>query len=105
MSWESEHGEDYEVPPEIDNHPDLLDASYKNDSCPAFDVSGTGDMQYTIWIDHPDPGAREGGYSRFGVTVFNEHTMGEPETILETDDLGQLLAFLKKNIPKWQKLG
>jgi len=54
MPWQTEFGDDYEVPPTITNDPELVDVSWHNDACPSFEFAGR-----RLWVEHPIPTFRE----------------------------------------------
>jgi hypothetical protein len=58
MGWMSEHGEDYEVPPEVTQLEGLQDLSWHNDVCPRFGCNDEG-IGPNLWVDHVDPEKRE----------------------------------------------
>ena len=102
-TWISEHGESYAVPTYITSA--MHDMSWHNDGCPCFIrrddpvlVDGTAQDVPTLalWIEHPDPAQRtESSFSRFTVVRNHEHP-DAPETLLETDDAEEAVAFILK---------
>jgi hypothetical protein len=98
MSWEYEHGPEFQVPALISDA--LPDQSWHNDVCPSFGVelhegpeSDIHDLR--LWVEHPDPDQRENlaGY-RYAVNYHpwsNVPVAGIPRgdegyAVIETDD-------------------
>lgn len=65
MTWDYEHGEEYQVPREITEK--LRDISWHNDVCPSFAaveplLDPCGDEHdLRLWVDHPDQDQRSYG--------------------------------------------
>ena len=73
MTWITEFGSDYDVPARITTAPDLPDASWHNDACPAFGRNADA-TDIMLWVEHPDPDKRELDGGRFTVSYANgEH--------------------------------
>lgn len=92
-TWLNQHGQEYEVPAEIIRlvvEGKLTDISWKNDTCPCFQVSDG----VKLWVDHPEPHERESVKGkRFMVELVDDrHTLDCP---IETDSLVELLLYLK----------
>ena len=72
------------------------DASYKNDTCPSFELTNENNETFKLWIDHPNPKIREvdTGY-RF--TIYKEdkkNDMWEEVPLFESDNQKDLLNFI-----------
>lgn len=104
MTWQYEHGEDYDVPAAITMAEGIQDMSWHNDACPSFGqyVHGANDDTHDvrIWVEHPDVDYRETLAARFMVTY---HAWSNPTVpglepyedgapIYEGDDAGEALA-------------
>lgn len=77
------------------------DCSYRNDSCPSFEVmTGFDDtdsnyLRAVVWIDYEDAAAREfQSGKRFSVCYY-EATEENPFTGLETDSWSEVLAYVQ----------
>lgn len=87
MSWKSEFGAEYEVPPEILSS-DLIDDSWHNDACPSF--RRADDEHHKLWVEHPDPDSRETTGPRFMVMKGDSD-----EPIYYGDDVTAALAAMQ----------
>ena len=102
-TWISEHGESYAVPACITSA--LHDLSWHNDACPCFirrddpvlaDGAANDIPALALWIKHPDPAMRTvSSFARFTAVCNHEHH-DVPETLLETDDAEEAVAFILK---------
>jgi hypothetical protein len=93
-NWSSAHGSDYQVPPEIQNHPDLRDNSWKNDLSPRFTAQRGDGHTVDVWVEHPDPNARETGGKRFLVELRNPEDMPVEQEM--TDDVHEALQLVQR---------
>lgn len=121
--WRSEFGKSYDVPEAVYRHARLVDRSWHNDAMPLFHVRGVPCV--VLWADHPEAEERECSGKRFGVYLSEQSVgtdledqreegpeyqeqlrqyralmerfggTGDWHGLLETDDLGELLAFIE----------
>lgn len=85
MTWKTDFPS-FDVPPWVDQHPDLDDQSDRYSQYvmfldDVFQEAGDADYMLVLWVDHPD---RHGWGTRYAVNV--EHVEGESWPIVETDD-------------------
>ena len=93
MSWKSEFGPGYGVPPEFDKMVEqgrLKDLSWHNDSCPSFGLGAQDDLR--VFVERSDPALREEpGSKRYTVST-------REKVILVTDSgLAAIQAFLRNS--------
>jgi hypothetical protein len=105
-TWETEFGEEWDVPHEITAR--LADESWHNDTCPSFTLDLEDGDTLRLWVDHPDVSRREipelKRYTLVRESVERTvtdggRTVGEEdvrEELLATDDLRELLSALSE---------
>lgn len=99
MGYRSEFGDYDGELPDLDQ---FEDSSWHNDTCPKLTrelfSDGGRQTQIVVWCDYVDPEKREGGgRHRFDVR-FNE------KSVLETDDVAELHAFIKGVLAYWEAI-
>lgn len=70
------------------------DNSWHNDSCPSLDYPLGNDQILRIWFQDSNPEERECGGEQF-ILVIGEY--GNTEHLIESDDLNEVLAYIKNN--------
>jgi hypothetical protein len=108
MSWRNEFGTDWAVPQVIDAHPELTDTSWHNDVSPSFQPRAMADyeqdeVQFRLWVQHPDPLQRE--YSTDGgrYLVFSQTDDGGDEGLAyEGDDAEAAIAAVLQLYATWR---
>jgi hypothetical protein len=97
--WAREFGNDYAVPDEITNDPELVDCSWHNDTHPSFMLkahearNGEG-PDIRLWVDHPDQKMRELELPRrFSVIDFSLDC--NSGLLYEGDDMHEAIRVLK----------
>jgi hypothetical protein len=70
------------------------DNSWHNDSCPSLDYPLEGGKMLRIWFQESNPEERECGGKQF-VLVVGEY--GDSDHLMESDDLNEVLAYIKQN--------
>lgn len=103
MTWQSEHGADYEVPAEITQLTGIVDHSWHNDVCPRFCITEDGSGP-NLWVEHPDPNRREYGPDahRFLIIVqMGEINSSDDQAVYEGDDLPEAVAHFKAAALAW----
>ena len=102
-TWISEHGDSYAVPACITSA--LFDLGWHNDACPCFirkddpclvDGAAQDVPVLALWVEHPIPEARDSLSIRRFLVVRNHEHPEAPETLLETDDAEEAVAFILK---------
>ena len=98
--WVQEFGLSYDVPPEVQRHPGIVDQSWHNDAAPSFTLAKwtrKNDLpQVCLWVEHPDASQRAFPDShRFCVTLDRRGI----HDIYEGNDVAAALAALEKGQP------
>ena len=70
------------------------DNSWHNDVCPSMDYPLGGEKILRIWFDYADPEMRECGGGRYALAI-GEYC--ELESLMGSDDLGEILDYIEKN--------
>lgn len=92
MTYKNEFPEfDYALP---DLGEGWEDNSWHNDSCPSLDYPLEGGKMLRIWFQESNPEERECGGKQF-VLVIGEY--GDSNHLMESDDLNEVLAYIKAN--------
>lgn len=83
---------DYELPKLGDG---WLDESWHNDVCPCLAYSLGEEQTLRIWFQYSNPAERECGGSKY---ILCKGIYGEENTdLVETDDLDEVLTYIKTN--------
>ena len=71
------------------------DNSWHNDVCPSLDYPLEGENIVRFWFDYAEPTISECGGDRYilAMGIYGETLEG----ILSTNDLGEILAYIKEN--------
>ncbi len=96
-NWKIEHP-DAEVHHVIYNHRNLGDISFKNDICPSFIIldSMGGPLGYVLYVDYSNRELRELPDSKqYCLCSYSLSDFSYKETKLETNLMGEVLAFIK----------
>lgn len=102
---------DYKVEfPEFDDElptiPGMEDSSWHNEAMPTLANNVAG---FRLWVDYKDPGKSEladarvaGEAHRYSLSkIHDPEDIGKDETLVETDDLGAVLAAYAKGWMQW----
>lgn len=94
--WVLEFGEDWQVPPLIDQMAEagaLIDVSWSNDACPSFSVPPDCGARLALWVEHPAAAGRTDPKGpRF--CVHSGPDVGEDICHYKGDDLAEALRVL-----------
>lgn len=108
MNWREEFGDAYDIPQWFDDHPDLQDTSWHNDTSPSFET-GVDHPDYPenarvrIWAEHHDTEEREtSGSHRYFIQFIGErddsnggYRYCDDVWLGETDDLAIVDCMLR----------
>jgi hypothetical protein len=105
--YEEEFPKDFKVPREIIQYVKqglLEDTSWHNDESPSFGTRLADGTLLRLWVGHPNLHRREGA-PRYGLYV--QEDFGDPadETIMETDDVEEVLFHMLNVIERRGKGG